>query len=257
MGLILLIIILLLIYKHLVLYPFKIGKNHLSVFFGIPGSGKTTMCAALALKYQKRGIPTFSNVPIKGCYKFDVLEDLGHYDISYCAVFIDEASICFNNRSWKNFPKELIAWFKMHRHEHCEVFIFSQDFADFDATIKRVAYKWYLCRPALLPFTFEAVPIIRKFGINDQTQKPDDVFKLHHPLLGWLYNRYFFAPIVWNRFNSWDRLGLPKKHFSKYPDADFVKPKKYKRPLKERIVLFFKSRKFTKLVLSRLNRRRK
>lgn len=243
MALILFIIILLLLYKHFFLYPFKIGHNHLSVFFGIPGSGKTTIAASLARKYQKHKIPVYSNVPIKGCYQFDPVEELGKFEIKNAAVIIDEASIEYNSRSFKTFPKHLIAWFKKHRHEHCEVFIFSQDYQDFDATIKRLAYKYYLCRPSLLPFTFEALPIKRKFGINEQTKKPDDIYSLHSPFTGWFFTRYFFAPLVWSNFNSWDSLNLPKRNFSKYSDLDFVKPKKPKKNILSKFKDFYKSRK--------------
>ena len=229
MKLILCIVVIVILYKKFVLYPVKIGHNHLSVFFGIPGSGKTTIAACMARRYQRKHIPVYSNVAIKGCYKFDCMEELGKYEIKSACVIIDEASIEFNSRSYKTFPKHLIAWFKKHRHEKCEVLIFSQDYQDFDATIKRLAYKYYLCRPGLLPFTVQAVPIVRKFGINDQTKKPDDIYKLHHPLVAWIYNQTFFAPLVWNNFNSWESLNLPKKQFFKYEDADFEKPKKPKK----------------------------
>lgn len=253
---IIIIFVLLILYKHYILYPFKIGKNHLSVFFGIPGAGKTTILASLARKYQKHGIPCYCNMPVKGCYKFDCIEDLGVYEISRCAVFVDEASIEFNSRSYKTFPKHLIAWFKMHRHEHCEVFIFSQSYEDFDITIKRLAYKFYLCRPSLLPFCFEAVPIVRKFGINDTTKKPDDMYSLHSVFTNWLYKRTFFAPLVWGWFDSWNSLRLPKKEFFKYPDSEFIKPKKYKKSLKHKFIEFIKARKYYKIVTNKFKRKK-
>ena len=248
MYIIIFIILLVLAYKHFFLYPCKIGKNHLSVFFGIPGAGKTTIATALAMQYQRHGIPVYSNVPIKGCYKFDVMSQLGVVSIRECCIIIDEASIEMNSRNWAKFPQHLIQFFKKHRHEKCEILIFSQDYQDFDATVKRLAYKYYLCRPSIIPYFVEAVPIVRKFGINEQTHKPDDLFSLHSIFTNWIYTRHFFAPVTWHRFNSWDSLNLPKAVFNKYPDADFEKPKKYKRPLKERVEQFFKARKnFNKL----------
>lgn len=247
------IIVLILLYKHFILYPFKIGHNHLSIFFGVPGAGKTTIAAALAKKYQQHHIKVFSNVPIKGCYKYDALTELGIYKIDRCAVIIDEASICFNNRRWKSFPDHLIEWFKMHRHEHVEVLVFSQDYQDFDATIKRLAYKLYLCRPSLLPFFVQAVPIKRTVGVNEQ-HKIDDLYKLHSPFTGWIFNRNFFAPLVWHNFNSWSELNLPRKEFQKYPDQEFEKPRKYKYPVKDRIIKFFKARKVFKIIKNRVKK---
>lgn len=255
MYLIIFIIALLLLYKHYVLYPIQVGKVHLSVFFGIPGAGKTTIATRLAMMYQAKNIPVFSNVPIKGCYQYDALNQLGVFSIEHALVIVDEASIEYNSRSFKTFPKHLISWYKKHRHEHCEVAIFSQDYQDFDATIKRLAYKYYLCRPSLIPYFVEAVPIKRKFGINDQTHKPDDLFSLHSPFTNWFFTRYFFAPVTWNKFNSWESLNLPKKKWVKYSDSSFEKPKKYKKPLLQRIKPFFMSRKYVKTMLSKFKRK--
>ena len=152
----------------------QIGRTHLQIFFGVPGAGKTTIASAYAskyLRYSKKhpSVKVFSNVPIKGCYQFSCLEDLGVRLIENALVIIDEASLEFNSRSYSTFPKSAISFFKLHRHYHCEVIVFSQSWNDCDITIRRVAFQYWLVRPGLLPFTIQAVPIRRRIGINEQT----------------------------------------------------------------------------------------
>lgn len=233
--------------KHYFVYPVKIGKSHLSVFFGIPGTGKTTVAAWYAKQYNKKKIKVFSNVPIKNTYQYDVLEDLGKYKIDNALVIVDEASICFNNRNYKSFPQYLIQWFKMHRHEHCEVIVFSQSYEDFDITIRRLTYTMYLLKRSKLPFFIKLIPIKRSIGINEQTQKPDDVYAFYPWFLGWLYNRRVFGPLVWNDFNSWNELDLPRKEFEIYDPEQFEKPKKEKVKIKDKIKIWYSKVKTFKL----------
>lgn len=98
----------------------------LNVYFGVPGSGKTTFAAYLTKwalhenalirfcrkhqnpvtrvilnsRYLKRRIDVYSNVPITGAYQLDAKTDIGHYMIENAKVIIDEAGIEYNNRSY-------------------------------------------------------------------------------------------------------------------------------------------------------------
>ena len=71
----------------------------LSVYFGVPGCGKSTHAAYIVQKNLKKGIKTYVNYPISGGYLFDPLVDLGNFDISNCDLILDEASIVKINRS--------------------------------------------------------------------------------------------------------------------------------------------------------------
>lgn len=202
----------------------KPGQAHLTVFFGIPGAGKTTVAAWYAKMYNKKKIPVYSNVAIKNTYRYDPTKELGKLKIQGPAlVILDEASVEFNNRSWKSFPPHLIKWFKYHRHFSCELAVFSQDYADFDATIKRLTYRMFLLRKSKIPFFVKLIPIKRSIGINDQTKKPDDIYELYPWYLAWLQNRRIFAPLVWNNFNSWEQYDLPDNEWKKYDEDIFTK----------------------------------
>ena len=87
----------------------------LNVYFGVPGSGKTTFAAHLTKwalhenilirfcrnhenrvtrlllnsKYLKRRIDVYSNVPITGAYRLNAKEDIGFYMIENAKIIID------------------------------------------------------------------------------------------------------------------------------------------------------------------------
>ena len=110
----------------------------LNVYFGVPGSGKTTFAAYLTRRalhenilirfcrrhrnrltnlllnsrYLKRRIDVYSNVPITGAYRLDAKKDIGFCMIENAKVTIDEAGIEYNNRNYKSFPPEAIYFYK-------------------------------------------------------------------------------------------------------------------------------------------------
>lgn len=135
----------------------KKEKNILSVYFGVPGSGKTTFATHLARKDLKRKRKVYSNVPITGTYAVNCKEDLGVYDISNGRLIIDEAGIEFNNRDFKKFSDDALYFFKYHRHYRVQIDVFSQGFDDMDKKIRTLAQELYVVknhsfRFLLLPF---------------------------------------------------------------------------------------------------------
>lgn len=194
----------------------RTGHNHLSIFFGVPGCGKTTLASCYARKYMKKGFKVYSNVPIKGTIQYNPVEDLGVHQIENALIILDEASIEFNNRKFKSFPDTCIQFFKLHRHYHTEILVFSQSWNDCDATIRRLAFQYYLVRPSLIPYFVQAVPIRRKIGINETTNQPDDIYSFYPLLLRPLKNRNFFAPLAWKLFDSWEAPTLKGKNWQTY-----------------------------------------
>ena len=110
------------VYLMIFIHSFLCPKHPhvLNVYFGVPGSGKTTFAAYLTKwalhenalirfarkhsnwalcnallnsKYLKRRIDVYSNVPITGAYQLDAKSDIGKYMIEDAKVIIDEAGI--------------------------------------------------------------------------------------------------------------------------------------------------------------------
>lgn len=110
------------------------------IWFGVPGSGKTSMAAYIAKFVTKQGYRVLSNVPVKGTYKVEDT-DLGRYDMSFdgdgCSVILDEA-MCngLYNRMFKEFAKSTKPkYFSLHRHMKNRVDVFSQGY-DIDLNVK-------------------------------------------------------------------------------------------------------------------------
>lgn len=186
----------------------------IQIFFGLIGSGKTTLAASIARKALKRGLRVFSNMPIHGTLKFD-LDDLGHFDMSGSIILIDEAGIDFDNREFKkNFSdKNRLYFFKLIRHYHSSIFLFSQSWSDMDVKIRNLATKYWYVKKSMFPFFVCAIPVRKSFGINDNEKKPDDIYSLDNPFIRLFTTSRCFAPLNWKLFNSWDAVELPVKEF--------------------------------------------
>lgn len=206
----------------------------LNVYFGVPGSGKTTFAAHLTKwslhenviiricrkydnwltrlilnsGYLKRRIDVYSNVPITGAYQLNAKDDIGKYMIQDAKIIIDEAGIEYNNREFKTFPKDAIYFYKYHRHYQTSVDVFSQSFDDMDVTLRRLAQNFYVVRKSLVPFCVVARRIRRKVGVDEQTKQIADLYSMGLPLLD---TKRIFSPPLWKLFNSYSRKELPRK----------------------------------------------
>lgn len=193
----------------------------LEVYFGLPGSGKTTMCALFTKQAFKKKISTYTNVPVAGAYQLDPNNDLGKFHIENAEVLIDEAGICWNNRQAMSnkFPVHLIEWLKLHRHYKCSVKVFSQSYNDMDVTVRRLAYNFYLMRRSIIPGVFCCIPIRRSIGINQMTQEICDTYRFDPPLLRLFTTRRFIGRKYWHMFDSYDAPKLAEKQFTKWTKA--------------------------------------
>lgn len=206
----------------------------LNVYFGVPGSGKTTFAAYLAKRSMRqsciiawaekhpcklsekllssglwrRKTPVWSNVPITGTYQMDPRLDIGVSMMAGGKVIIDEAGIEYNNRNYKSFPPDAIYWYKYHRHYQCSVDVFSQSYEDMDITLRRLAQNYFVVKKSLLPFFIYCKRIRRKVGIDETTHQIIDHYYFGFPILT---TKWVFSPPLWKLFNSFSRKELPEK----------------------------------------------
>ena len=209
----------------------------LNVYFGVPGSGKTTYAAYLAKQAQKESIiirlcrrfpnrftswilggnrwkrayPVWSNVPIAGTLRLNAREDIGVHMIQNGKMIIDEAGVEFNSRNYKTFPQTAIKFFKYHRHYGVSVDVFSQSFEDMDVTLRRLAQNFYVVKKSMLPFFIITKRIHRRAGIDDKTHQLCDAYFFGVPILD---TKRIFCPPLWKMFNSYDFEDLPKKEWA-------------------------------------------
>lgn len=160
-------------------------------FVGVPGAGKTTM----AIKLMKRELQPkyfkklkklrydyiFCNFDNSIANQINVNSLVDHKLPPYSYLLIDESGLEFNSRSFKTLPKGFIEFFKMHRHEHCTVDIFSQTWDDTDKQIRDLASEIWLLRK-IGPVSF-ARCVYKRVGIDDTTHQ--------------LQYQHFWRSILW------------------------------------------------------------
>lgn len=180
-----------------------------STYFGVPGSGKTTIASWLArneLKKKKSNRKVWSNVPIKGTYKLDK-SDIGFYNISNGRLILDECGTEFDNRNFKkNFTDEQVKFFKLHRHYKVDINCFSQFWNDIDIKLRNLSTKLYLLKKSIIPFFIVRKEIGKKISINKETKEIIDEYYFKK-----LATKWYFAPKVWKMFVTDERPELPEK----------------------------------------------
>ena len=140
--------------------PFK-----LIFVFGKKGSGKSTLLQKLSFKYFYNGWTVYSTEvpdtgyrmpPKKGRGKAKVSGDVPHsiykidpkkiYEYQFppkSCIFIDEVSLIWDNRNFKNMDSKVVAWFRYQRHYKCRVYLFSQSF-DIDKKLRDLCDEMYI-----------------------------------------------------------------------------------------------------------------
>lgn len=187
------------------------------VYFGAPGSGKSTMAARLASQAMKKGIKVYSNVEIKGCLELDPRNDIGKYEISNGLVIIDEAGIEYNNRDFKSFSADQNKWFKLYRHARCDIVIFSQSFEDMDKKLRLLAVRYFLVERSILPKFIRCRRISKRIAINDMDSQIIDAYQFVP-----FSRRLYFGPRYWKLFDSYAMPPYPKKRWHIYGAAPRV-----------------------------------
>ena len=186
-------------------------RHIMSIYFGVPGAGKTTFAAWLAKRDMKRGGRVWSNVPITGTYVLDPQNDIGKWSITDGRVIIDEAGIEYDARAHKTFAASQTKFYKYHRHNELSVDIFSQGYNDMDLKLRTLAQRLYVVKRTLLPWFIKRKRIAKRVGINELSKEIIDEY-FFVPLS----TKYIFAPAVWKLFNTLSRDNLPEKKWEKW-----------------------------------------
>lgn len=189
------------------------------IWFGVPGSGKTSMAALLSKYSQGLKLKVLSNFELKGAYKVTA-NDLGVYDMSFdgdgCHCILDEASSDFDNRNFKSFAQSFGKdYFSFHRHQNNMVDVFSQGY-DIDKRIRDRA-----CSSGL--FHLKKFPI-KGFVFYRQIKKVLFIKKDDKQMIdGFSYRglpKVIYSRKVWNDFDTLDLSHCPKtkKHWICWDD---------------------------------------
>lgn len=203
-----------------------------SVYFGLPGCGKTTLMSKFAKNFVhgKKYNNVYGNVhlAIPGYIYIDN-ECIGKYEIVDGAVLIDEGVLFACNRNFKNFDMKMTSFFMEHRHANLDIYIFTQSCELIDKQIRSIIdHLYYITKPKLLGkwiTKYYRIP----YGIDFHNPKSDG-YKYGDIVEGYakpdLSTRIFgtkriIRPLYYKYFNSWEREKLPPlpQRYQKYEDV--------------------------------------
>lgn len=120
-------------------------------YFGLPGCGKTTMLAKLAVDASRPRSPykhIYGNVCLTGVPNYIQIKssDLGRYDMHDALILLDEATVYFDNREYKNFQKCVRDFVMLHRHFNVDICLFMQSFNACDKSFRSIMDRLYMIK---------------------------------------------------------------------------------------------------------------
>lgn len=187
-----------------------------SLYFGLPGCGKTTMLTKLALKAVKGGryINVYTNVRlnIPGVTLIDN-ECIGQYELRDCLLLIDEATLFADSRDYKNFSKGRLSYFLEHRHRNADIILFTQQWDGVDRKIRTITDRVYYIKKGFLlghwvsscyriPYDI-IIPDPKK---NNGGEKLGEIVQGYckPPFLVRLFAKRIYRPRYYSYFDSWE-----------------------------------------------------
>lgn len=184
----------------------------IDLYIGLPGCGKTTLLSSFAVKYLKKGIKVYSNIPlaIDGVV-YVKNEWIGFYDISNGVLLLDEGEIFAEARSYKTFPKQLSDWIMLHRHYRVQVKIFAQRYKGVDVKIRNLCEHVYMVRRGFLGLS-SYTPIDYRILVPDAGEKAGDIvegYRMKGVLRRTFSTRYIARRKYYKYFDSWSAPVLP------------------------------------------------
>lgn len=192
-----------------------------SLYFGLPGAGKTTLMCYKAIKglKSKRYRNVYGNVRmmIEG-YTYIDNDCIGQYDLSDCLLLIDEATLFADSRAYKSFGKDKLEYFLEHRHYNADICLFTQQWDGVDRKIRVITDRvYYVYKGFFLGHWFSTFYRIPYGIIIPDPHKDKSSEKLGEIVQGYckpnllvrLFSPKLYRPKYYKYFDSWERNPLP------------------------------------------------
>lgn len=199
-------------------FKFKFDEEHIDMFFGLPGSGKTTVLADIirqSLYKIKKNISVYCNMPVRGA-NIVQRSDIGKYDFRQqgddaALLLLDEGQTIYNCRNAmskkesERLSADEVSFFCMHRHYKTMMCCFSQGFEDMDKIIRnRTTKLYYVEKSRIRPF-IRIRTISKIIAIDDIQKQICEGFEFEK----WS-TRYVYGRRVWKMFDTYDAPELPR-----------------------------------------------
>ena len=165
------------------LNPYK-----LFFYFGKKGSGKSTLLSRIAYENIKKGNAVYTQdemrfkVKVKGSRKKTIVctetfDPRNIYNYSFpsgSVILIDEASLLWSNRDFKNFDKNIVNWFQQQRKYKVTVHLFSVSF-DIDKKIRDLCDEMYIVRKYARVFSIAQHVVRKPVIVHPQGEAPASI----------------------------------------------------------------------------------
>lgn len=191
----------------------------ISLYFGLPGCGKTTWLTKLALdavrKGQYQNVYTNVHLNIPGVTYIDN-DVIGRYELKNCLLLIDEATLFADNRAHKEFFKGRMEYFLEHRHRFADIVLFTQQWDGVDRKIRVITDRvYYVYKGFFLGHWFSScwrVPYGILFPDPKKTgEKLGEIVQGYSKpnILIRIFARRIYRPKYYQYFDSWELEELP------------------------------------------------
>lgn len=192
-----------------------------TLYFGLPGCGKTTLLSKLAKKALKG--KKYKNVYCNIHLNMDGLiyiekDDLGKYQIENGLILFDEATLAFDSRAYKDFSNRLLSFFMLHRHYNVDIVLFSQGWDTTDKRIRQITDNVFYVYKTILTRNFITKYYRIPYGIIIPDKKKGNGEHLGEIIQGYckpsllqrIFSHRLYRPLYYKYFDSWDAPILPR-----------------------------------------------
>ena len=192
------------------------------MYFGLPGAGKTTMLVKLAVHAshpRSRYKHIYGNLTLTGIPNYTKIDpmDLGKYCLEDCLILIDEATVHFDNREYKNFSKAIRDFIMLHRHYNCDLAFAMQSYNGTEKSIRSVCDRLYMLKKTIWTGWYKSKVWRIPYDIIIPEKKDTGSAHLGEIIEGYCKPSFFarlFTPSLkrakyYKYFDSWERPELP------------------------------------------------
>ena len=187
------------------------------LYFGLPGSGKTTLMTAHALKYSKKhNFNVYCNVPLNIPSVIPIENSMvGEYNLHDGVILIDEATIFADSRNFKSFSANLVKLFCLHRHFRLDIELYLQNYNRTDLTIRMLADKVFWIRKLGGITMAVEIPMsvfIPKRDVADDTGTAGEIVNGYYrpPFYEYLFCEKIIRKKYYPYFDSFSTYHLPE-----------------------------------------------
>lgn len=193
-----------------------------SLYFGLPGCGKTTMLAKKAYDAIQSGryINVYTNVGLNIAGVTVIENDcIGKYELENCLLLIDEATLFADSRAYKEFSKGKLEYFLEHRHRNADIMLFTQQWDGVDRKIRTITDRVYHIKKGVLFghwfSTCYRIPydiIIPDPNKSGNGEKLGEIIQGYckPPILVRIFAQRIYRPRYYKYFDSWELEKLPR-----------------------------------------------